>query len=79
MENYSKFINVKNDYYESSFTTLCEELEKGERVHIYVDCIGHTRAAWVEDDYARKLKAKYGDRLNIDGCSYNKAYYLTQA
>ena len=72
----SKLINVSNDYYQEKFNVLCEELEKGTMVHIYVDCIGHTRAAWVEDDYVKKLKSKYGEKLKIDNSRWYTQYYL---
>ena len=72
----SKLINVSNDYYQEKFNVLCEELEKGTMVHIYVDCIGHTRAEWVEADYVQKLKQKYGDRLKIKNDSWKPEYIL---
>lgn len=70
-------VNVKNDFYQSSMDELCEKLEAGEKVHIYVDCIGHTRAAWVEEAYVKELEKKYGeDRLKTEGTLWDKVYYL---
>lgn len=72
----TKMVNVSNSFYEERFVALCEELEKGVACHIYVDCIGHTRSAWVEDDYVRRLKARYGDRLCTEGSLWDKVYFL---
>lgn len=71
-----KTINVTNDYCQERFEVLCEELEKGERVHIYVDCIGHTRSEWVEDEYVTELKKKYSEKLHKEGSYWTTAYYL---
>ena len=71
-----KWINVRNDFYKDKFDTLCEELENGETIHIYVDCIGHTRAAWVEESYVQKLKNKYGDRFLETTGRWERAYCL---
>lgn len=58
-------VNVANDFYPDKFELLKTELCKGNLVHIYVDCIGHTRAGWVEATYVKKLKSFYGDRFTI--------------
>lgn len=74
----TKTINVTNCYRRERFITLCEELEKGERVHISVSCFGSTRSAMVEDQYVEELTKKYGDRLCITGRKYfwDSAYFL---
>lgn len=73
----AKLVNVKNDFISERFEALCEELEKGEVVRIYVDCIGHTRKEWVEADYAKALRQKYGDRLQVDESDrWSTHYYL---
>ena len=70
-------LNVGNDYYESSFNELCEELENGKRVQVYVDCIGHTRNNWVQDSYRTKLYAKYGEELLIECSEGVHCYHYT--
>lgn len=75
MEN-SKCINVSNDFCSERFEVLCGELESGTHCNIYVDCIGHSRANWVEALYAERLKERYGDRLCVSGEFWDKAYYL---
>lgn len=73
----AKLVDVANDFYEERFEALCEELENGTHAHIYVDCIGHTRAAWVEAAYVQELKKKYGERLVVDSESnWYTVYYL---
>lgn len=73
----AKFINVSNCFRTERFNVLCEELEKGEKVHIYVDCIGHTRRAMTEEEYEENLQKKYGERLCKEGkYSSDTAYFL---
>lgn len=71
------WVNVANDVYEDKFNALCEALEQGDLVHIYVDCIGHTRAIWVEAAYVDKLKQKYEERfVEADHGGWERAYCL---
>lgn len=56
-------VNVGNDFYQKGMDELVRLLEEGEKVWIYVPCIGHTRTAMVQSEYLSKLKEKYGDRL----------------
>lgn len=72
----SKLINVSNDFRTERFNVLCEELEQGERVQIYVACIGHTRKVWVEEEYAKQLQKKYGERLCIEEGQWETVYFL---
>ena len=73
----AKFINVSNCYRTEKFNLLCDELEKGERVHIYIDCIGHTRREMVTEEYEEALQKKYGDRFCKEGKYISDtAYFL---
>ena len=65
MNKTPRHINCHNDFYESSFNEVCAALEQGEAVHIYIDCIGHTRNNWAQDSYKDHLVKKYGDKLKI--------------
>lgn len=62
----SKLVNGKNYFNEESLKEMCERLEKGEEIGIYIDCIGHTRTAIETAEYVAALKEKYNDRLLID-------------
>lgn len=80
MKKEAKFINCGNDFYQEYFEEVCTELEKGERVHVYIDCIGHTRNNMSQDAYRDALIKHFGDRLNIEFeegvCSYSYTYNL---
>ena len=56
-------ISGKNYFNEDSFKEVCYKLEKGDKVGVYIDCIGHTRAAMEGSIYTDKIREKYGDRL----------------
>lgn len=76
----AKLINCGNDFYPRFFTQLCEALENGQIVQVYVDCIGHTRNNNVQEIYNEKLVEKYGDKLVAErsdgGFSYSYYYEL---
>ena len=61
----ARLVNCGNDFYTKHFDELCEALEKGERVEVYIDCIGHTRNNMGQTAYKRALTEKYGDRLIV--------------
>ena len=65
----SKLVNGKNYFNEESLKEMCERLERGETIGIYIDCIGHTRTHNETASYVRALREKYGNRLNIDTTS----------
>lgn len=58
-------VNGSNDYNDSSFNEMCEKLENGETISVYIDCIGHTRNNMVQEEYREKLVEKYGERLTV--------------
>ena len=62
----SKLVNGKNYFNEESLNKMCEKLEKGETIGIYIDCIGHTRNQMETAAYVRALQDKYVDNLIID-------------
>lgn len=77
-----KHINCGNDFYERFFEQVCQELDAGQAVKIYVDCIGHTRNNTVQEIYKEKIEEKYGDAVTTHredgGYSYSYTYQLTQ-
>lgn len=81
MKKEAKWINCGNDFYSEHFDKVCEMLEQGERVHVYIDCIGHTRNNMSQTAYKRALEKKYGERLKVTthegACCYSYDYELT--
>lgn len=78
----AKLIDCWNDFYKERFDEVCKELEQGERVKVYIDCIGHTRNNMAQEAYKRALVKKYGERLIVKisegACSYSYSYSLTE-
>ena len=76
----TKLVNCGNDFYPQFFDTLCKELEAGESVAVYIDCIGHSMNNRLQEVYKEKLIEKYNDRLLYtlsDGAhSYSYSYKL---
>ncbi len=73
-------VNCGNDYYTEYFDEVCNHLESGETVQVYINCIGHTRNNYTQEAYKQALVKKYGDRLEVkcsNGvCSYHYEYKL---
>ena len=76
----TKIINGGNYFHEKAFNEICEALEKGEAVEVYIDCIGHTRNNNEQEAYKEALTEKYGSRLKFEqsagGYSYSYTYEL---
>ena len=76
----AELVNCQNDFYSGCFNEVCVKLETGKTVHVYIDCIGHTRNNLVQEIYREKLMEKYGDRLLVDssegGFSFSYYYKL---
>lgn len=66
------FTNVGNYFTEKSFNEVCQMLEKGEAVEMYVECIGHTRNRMVLAEYRKKLFERYQGLLVISGYDDNE-------
>ena len=75
-----KTINGGNYFHERAFNEVCEALEKGESIEVYIDVIGHSRNNYEQEAYKEALENKYGDRLKVeknDGAySYSYSYRL---
>lgn len=75
-----KTIDCGNYFHEKAFNEVCEALEKGEAVEVYIDVIGHTRNNYEQEAYKEALQQKYGSRLQIDkidgAYSYSYTYGL---
>lgn len=76
----TKTIDCGNYYQSKHFGELCEALEQGEAVSVYIDCIGHTRNNYTQEEYRDQLIKKYGDNLIVEQstgvCSYHYNYKL---
>ena len=79
-EHKMKTINGGNYFHEKAFNEICEALEKGEAVQVYIDCIGHTRNNYEQETYKEALIKKYSDRVKTDkldgSYSYSYVYSL---
>lgn len=64
-EENCKSVHTLNTWYEPELTKACEWLEAGYWVHFGSTYIGHTLALMVENDGIRKMREKYGDRLEV--------------
>lgn len=76
----SKLVNGQNYFNPISFNEICEALEQGETVSVYIDCIGFTRNNNEQEAYKEALTKKYGDRIQAErfdgGFSYSYSYQL---
>lgn len=66
----AKTVSGSNQFNEKDFRKMCEVLESGEAIAIYIDCIGHTRHHIESSHYANELKKVYGDKLIVDDSHY---------
>lgn len=70
-------INCGNYYNEKSLNELCNALNEGKDVQIYIDCIGITRDTNESHKYYTKLKEIYGDKLKeYPDNIFNHSYVL---
>lgn len=75
-----KVINGQNYFNKKSFNEICEVLEKGESVTVYIDVIGHGANNREQEAYKEALLKKYQNRLKVEknegGYSYSYTYGL---
>ena len=80
MRKIDKCVNGGNYFIKERFEVMCQELEKGECIEVYIDCIGHTRNNMTQEEYKEHFIEKYGDKVEViynDGvCSYSYSYKL---
>lgn len=72
-------VNGGVEYEEIHFKEMCEVLEKGDRVTVYIDCVGTGRNNREQDNYRVKLEERYGNTLDtnfLEGNSYSYSYIL---
>lgn len=75
----STLVNCKNYFNEESLQELKDRLLRGEKVRIYIDCIGHTRNHYETINYEKALKEAFGDNLVMDReSSFDTIYYLKE-
>jgi hypothetical protein len=68
-------INGRNYFNEENFKEMCEALDKGEKIAVYIDCIGHTRNMNEQLAYREALVEKYPNNITIWGDSNNGFEY----
>lgn len=76
----AKTMNGRNYFNEENFNEMCEALESGEHISVYIDCIGFTRNNMEQDAYRKAFEKKYGQKLRVtwegpDHC-YSYSYKL---
>ena len=75
-----KTISGRNYYNETDFKTMCVALDAGERIEVYIDCIGHSTNNVEQENYRQAIVAKYGDKVEVmqggSPLSYNYSYKL---
>ena len=73
-------INGGNYYHEKAFNEICEALEQGQTISVYIDCIGHGTNNREQEVYKEELLNKFGSRLMVErsegGYSYSYTYKL---
>lgn len=78
----TKLINCGNYFQSKYFEEVCQALEQGDTVKVYISCIGHTRNNMTQEDYKAGLVKKYGDRLLVKAhegvCCYSYSYSLAK-
>lgn len=58
-------MNGMNYFNQESFEQLCEMIESGKHVKVYIDCIGFSRAHYEGLHYRDAVEEKYGDKVKI--------------
>ena len=75
-----KNISGKNYFNQESLEKMCEALESGYEIEVWIDCIGHTRNNMEQEHYKEALMEKYGDKVEVkihEGyCIYEYSYKL---
>ena len=75
-----KTINGGNYFHEKAFNEICEELEKGESISIYIDVVGHGANNREQESYKEELIKKFQSRLQVEksegAYSYSYSYRL---
>lgn len=69
-------INVGNDFYDFSMRKLIKAIKEKHKVHIYVECIGKTKAEMVETKYEEALKKEFPQLKISNKNTFNKCYYI---
>lgn len=75
-----KLVNCQNYFNMKSFKEVCQLLEAGETVEVYIDCIGHSRNNYEQEKYHDAIVGKYEDRVKVEikegSHSYSYKYKL---
>lgn len=78
----AKLIDGANYFHQRALNEMKAELEKGEAIKVYIDCISHYQNNEEQEAYRAALLEEYGDRLEVEkhdgGFSYYYEYKLNQ-
>lgn len=75
MKKERKYFSVGNYFDKPTLKEVIKELEKGQRIEIGVDCIGHTRNNMVQEAFREALVDYYKDRSKMLVTEYNEGAY----
>lgn len=67
-------VNGRNYFNQKSFTEMCEVLEAGQVLEVFIDCIGHSRNNYEQENYRKALQQKYYDTLETEILQGNWSY-----
>ena len=73
--NESIFVSGSNYFQEKHLNEMIKLLDKGESIHVGIECIGHTRNNTEQENYKRALIEHYGNKLEIKQSSGVYSYY----
>lgn len=61
----NKVINGSNSFNLSIYKDIIQNLNNGETVELYINCLGHTRAQIEGSKYREELQNYFGEKLEI--------------
>lgn len=67
-------MNCGNYFTEKCLDNVIQALQRGCSVEVYIDCIGHTRNNYEQENFRKALIKKYGKRLNIESSGGTNMY-----
>lgn len=71
----TKKIELGNSFREEKLEEIIKELENGETVEMFVDCIGFTLNNTIEERYKEELIKKYNKKIQFEQVGSSKVYW----
>ena len=69
-----QLINGKNYLNMKSLTEMSKALNEGKTIEVYIDCIGHSRNNYEQENYRKALQKIYGENLECEVLEGNYSY-----